>query len=61
MPVTPARLVLHEVGLRDGLQMEHASVPTERKIQWDPKAERITNDENLNRLVAKPMRSPWKI
>lgn len=34
MPVTPARLILHDVGLRDGLQMEHAPVPTERKLQW---------------------------
>ena len=32
--MTPAKFVLHEVGLRDGLQMEHASVPTERKISW---------------------------
>jgi hydroxymethylglutaryl-CoA lyase len=30
----PAGVVLHEVGLRDGLQMEHAPVPTERKTQW---------------------------
>jgi len=28
------RLLLHEVGLRDGLQMEAAVVPTERKIAW---------------------------
>ncbi len=28
------RLLLHEVGLRDGLQMESAVVPTERKIAW---------------------------
>lgn len=32
--MTPAKFVLHEVGLRDGLQMEHVSVPTERKIAW---------------------------
>ena len=30
----PARVVLHEVGLRDGLQMEAQAVPTERKIGW---------------------------
>ncbi len=29
-----ARLLLHEVGLRDGLQMESQVVPTERKIAW---------------------------
>jgi len=30
----PARITLHEVGLRDGLQMESEAVPTERKIGW---------------------------
>ena len=27
-------LVLHEVGLRDGLQMEKQTVPTEQKLAW---------------------------
>ncbi len=27
-------LIVHEVGLRDGLQMEKESVPTERKLAW---------------------------
>jgi hydroxymethylglutaryl-CoA lyase len=30
----PTRVVLHEVGLRDGLQMESRSVPTDRKLGW---------------------------
>lgn len=30
----PTRVVLHEVGVRDGLQMEAQAVPTERKIGW---------------------------
>jgi hydroxymethylglutaryl-CoA lyase len=30
----PGKLVLHEVGLRDGLQMEHQTVPTEQKLEW---------------------------
>ncbi|MBK7259028.1 MAG: hydroxymethylglutaryl-CoA lyase [Ignavibacteriae bacterium] len=28
------RLVIHEVGLRDGLQMEHETVPTATKLRW---------------------------
>jgi hydroxymethylglutaryl-CoA lyase len=28
------RIVIHEVGLRDGLQMEQQTVPLERKIAW---------------------------
>ena len=29
-----SHIILHEVGLRDGLQVEKAVVPTERKIAW---------------------------
>jgi len=28
------RIIIHEVGLRDGLQMEKQVVPTEQKIRW---------------------------
>jgi hydroxymethylglutaryl-CoA lyase len=31
---TRPRVVVHEVGLRDGLQMEQRTVPTEQKIVW---------------------------
>ncbi|MBZ0090118.1 MAG: hydroxymethylglutaryl-CoA lyase, partial [Thermoanaerobaculia bacterium] len=30
----PRRVLVHEVGLRDGLQMEKLTVPTEQKIVW---------------------------
>ena len=29
-----ATIILHEVGLRDGLQIEEQTVPTDRKLQW---------------------------
>ncbi|MBP1633756.1 MAG: hydroxymethylglutaryl-CoA lyase [Acidobacteria bacterium] len=29
-----SQIILHEVGLRDGLQIEKATVPTEQKIAW---------------------------
>ncbi len=29
-----AKIVIHEVGLRDGLQMEEKTVPTSKKLQW---------------------------
>lgn len=32
--MTPSRIVLHEVGMRDGLQMESATVPLETRVQW---------------------------
>jgi hydroxymethylglutaryl-CoA lyase len=28
------QIILHEVGLRDGLQMEAQTVPIERKLAW---------------------------
>jgi hydroxymethylglutaryl-CoA lyase len=31
--MTP-QILIHDVGLRDGLQMEHTTVPFERKVQW---------------------------
>ena len=32
-----------------------------RKIQWDPAAERFVNDPDADRLLARPMRSPWHL
>jgi hydroxymethylglutaryl-CoA lyase len=32
--VQSERIVIHEVGLRDGLQIEEQAVPTERKLDW---------------------------
>lgn len=31
---SPARMIIHEVGLRDGLQMERQTVPTDVKLAW---------------------------
>jgi hydroxymethylglutaryl-CoA lyase len=33
-PKAGAKIILHEVGLRDGLQMEKQVVPLEQKIRW---------------------------
>jgi predicted dehydrogenase len=32
-----------------------------RKLNWDPRKERFLNDQEANRFVARPMRSPWHL
>jgi len=32
-----------------------------RKLQWDPKNEQFVNDADADKLLSKPMRSPWRL
>ena len=32
-----------------------------RKLQWDPDKERFVNDDTANRMLSRPMRSPWHL
>ncbi len=32
-----------------------------RKLKWDPGQERFTNDDGANRMLSRPMRSPWHL
>jgi predicted dehydrogenase len=33
----------------------------ERELRWDPATERFVNDDDANRLLRRPMRSPWRV
>jgi predicted dehydrogenase len=33
----------------------------ERELRWDPAAEQFVDDDDANRLLRRPMRSPWRV
>jgi predicted dehydrogenase len=37
------------------------AVRLNRKLKWDPAAERFVDDREANHLLARPMRSPWHL
>ncbi len=42
-------------------QLGHIAIKVGRKLRWDPDAERFINDDGANRLLSRPMRSPWRL
>jgi len=52
-----------EVGHRTAsiCHLVNIAMLTERRLKWDPQREQITNDPHANRMLARPMRSPWYI
>jgi myo-inositol 2-dehydrogenase/D-chiro-inositol 1-dehydrogenase len=42
-------------------QLGHIAIQVGHKLKWDPQAERFTNDDIANRLLGRPMRSPWSV
>jgi predicted dehydrogenase len=52
-----------EVGHRTNslCQIGHIAIQLGRKLRWDPDAEKFINDDAANRLLSRPMRSPWRL
>ena len=52
-----------EVAVRDQtvVQQEYIALTLGRKLRWDPLAEHFLNDAEANRLMSRPMRSPWHL
>ena len=52
-----------EVGHRTATMCHLANIAmlTGRTLKWDPVAERITNDEEADKMTSRPMRGEWKL
>jgi predicted dehydrogenase len=52
-----------EVGHRTATicHLINIALQTERPLHWDPVKERVVNDEGMDRMAMRPMRSPWYI
>lgn len=57
-PMAPA-----EVGHRSGslCHLGNIAMLLGRKIQWDPEKEVVLNDDEANRMLARPPRGPWSL
>jgi predicted dehydrogenase len=43
------------------VQQEYIALCLGRKLRWDPAREEFTGDAEANRLLTRPMRSPWRV
>jgi hypothetical protein len=41
--------------------LDDIAIRTGRKLRWDPAMEQFLNDEAANRLLSRPLRSPWTL
>jgi predicted dehydrogenase len=56
--VSPIEVAAHDEMIA---QMSDIAVRLKRKLYWDPAKEEFVNDEQANRRLSKPMRSPWRV
>ena len=52
-----------EVGHRSNsvCVVSHISMKLGRRLEWDPAAERFTNDDHANAMLDQEYREPWSI
>ncbi len=41
--------------------LDHIAMMLNRKLRWDPAKEEFINDQTANRMLTRPMRSPWHL
>jgi len=52
-----------EVGHRSATvcHLGNIAMMLRRKLRWDPEDERFIGNDDANRMLSKPMRSPWHL
>ncbi|MBA7683752.1 hypothetical protein ES703_92133 [subsurface metagenome] len=61
---TPSRTVAPVEVAHRSIMIGHLGVialKLGRKVEWDPRKERFINDPEADRLLSRPMRSPWHL
>jgi hypothetical protein len=58
LTITPVEIAHRSISV--GLLGEIAML-LGRKLKWNPEQERFLNDEQANRMLSRPMRSPWHL
>jgi len=56
--VSPAKIAQRSVSVG---HLGLIAIEMGRKLKWDPSKERFINDEQANRMLSRPMRSPWHL
>jgi predicted dehydrogenase len=41
--------------------LDDIAIRLRRTLRWDPQKEEFVNDEQANRMLSRPLRSPWKL
>jgi predicted dehydrogenase len=55
-PISPITAAVHAETM---CQQSDIAMQLQRKLRWDPKAERFVNDEQANRMLSRAIRAPW--
>jgi Oxidoreductase family, C-terminal alpha/beta domain len=57
-PIAPIETAHRSISIA---HLGNISLRLGRDLKWDPEKEQIVGDEEANRMLSRPMRSPWKI
>ena len=57
-PIAPIETAHRSISIA---HLGNISLRIGRDLKWDPEKEQIVGDEEANRMLQRPMRSPWKI